>query len=206
MHSKEGRHICEAVGKRPNKNLQRFRLQLQHKFVLSVRNKQNSFKYVIQLVRVWKRGIRCCVGKPASKSQIDFTHRHFGHFSYLLQYMYISKLYFHMYIYILNHKSCLHVMVHLTPGNKRKKVHLRIHESAWLCGDTLPASTRNNNKPHTYSQPGCFDQFHHTLCPSTQSEVENWIYSSWKMSKQPISVVSLTINAIIQYRSGLGRC
>lgn len=96
MHSKEGRHICEAVGKRPNKNLQRFRLQLQHKFVLSVRNKQNSFKYVIQLVRVWKRGIRCCVGKPASKSQIlatlaDLLTTVYVHFKIVFSYVYIHS-------------------------------------------------------------------------------------------------------------------
>lgn len=172
--------------------------------------KQNSLRYVVQLVRVWKRGIRCCVGYPPPKAKYTSRIHILANLAALLTTVYVHFkivfLYVYIYIYMLNHKSCLHVVVHLTPENKRKKVHLRIHESAWLCGDTLPASTRNNNKPHTYSQPGCFDLFHHILCPSTQSEVEIWIYLSWKTSKQPISEVSLTINAIIQYRSGLGCC
>lgn len=185
-------------------------MQLQHKFGLSVQSKAKQLEICSSARESLEKRHQMLCRLPASKSQIHFTHTHFGQFSCFTYYgicTFQNCIFICIYIYIYAKSQELFACCGAsTPENKRKKVHLRIHESAWLCGDTLPASTRNNNKPHTYSQPGCFDLFHHILCPSTQSEVEIWIYLSWKTSKQPISEVSLTINAIIQYRSGLGCC
>lgn len=55
------------------------------------------------------------------------------------------------------------------------------------------------SKPHTYSQPSCFSQFHHISCPSTQSKVETGlILKMLGAGKRLVSEVSLTINETIE--------
>lgn len=129
--------------------------------------KRNSLKYVVQLVRVWKSGIRCCVGYPPPKAKYTSLIHILANLAALLTTVYVHFKIVFLYEYIWIYSKSQELLACCGASNsweQKGKSAFReesknLHDSVGILCQLPPAITTNLTPTHNQAVSTSFITF-----------------------------------------------